>query len=466
MDNRNKKFDQFRKLGRSKIFSQKKLWIAFIILMAVYGIYRIPAVYNRVNAKWVEVSTQVTYFFNPPDEAIFVPQEQFQVALVVQATLSAMTKEASPLSTATEPPEQGVSIPTITPTPLPQKVILEDIEYVDQHFRWNYCGPANLTMALKYWGWDGNRDQIAEVIKPGEADPDLDFIQQGRSDVNVMPYELTKFVRDNTYYNAILRVGGEIDLLKKLLSNGFPVVIEKGYYETTYSGEIAWMGHYLFITGYDDSLGAFIVQDAYLEPGENLESDYESFEEGWQSFNYTFIVVYPPEDEVEVFEILGPWANENWANQHALELADQSIARNPEGIVEFFSWFNKGTSHVALDQYSDAAYAYDFAFLLYNQLEGEANQRPYRIMWYQVGPYWAYYYTERFNDLINLADTTLNDTISRPTLEESLYWRGMAYLSVGRYQDAVEDFKETIYLNANYAPGISILKQLGEDLDD
>ncbi len=376
MDKRSKVLGQISKLGRSKIFSQKKLWVAFIVLMAVYGIYRIPAVYNRVNAQWVELSTRVTYFLNPPDEAVFVPQEQFQIALVVQATLSAMTQVAGSSSTATAAPDQVVSIPEITPTPLPQRVILEDIEYVDQHHRWNYCGPANLAMALKYWGWNGTRDQIADVIKPGEDDPDLDFIQQGRSDVNVMPYEMTKFVRDDTYYNAILRVGGEIDLLKKLISNGFPVVIEKGYYETTYSGEVAWMGHYLFVTGYDDQVGAFIVQDAYLEPGENLESDYESFEEGWQSFNHTFFVVYPPEDEIEVLELLGPWANENWANQHALDLADQAIAENPEKMVEFFSWFNKGTSHVALDQYEDAAYAYDFAFLLYNQLHGAAPRAP------------------------------------------------------------------------------------------
>ncbi len=50
--------------------------------------------------------------------------------------------------------------------------------------------------------------------------------------------------------------------------------------------------------------------------------------------------------------------------------------------------------------------------------------RPYRMMWYQTGPYKAYYYSNRFADVINLADTTLNETISEPVLEESLYWRG------------------------------------------
>ena len=50
------------------------------------------------------------------------------------------------------------------------------------------------------------------------------------------------------------------------------------------------------------------------------------------------------------------------------------------------------------------------------------------MMWYQTGPYKAYYYTNRFADVINLADTTLNDTIAEPVLEESLYWRGHGVL--------------------------------------
>jgi len=119
-----------------------------------------------------------------------------------------------------------------------------------------------------------------------------------------------------------------------------------------------------------------------------------------------------------------------------------------------------------LDQYQAAATAYDNAFFLYNKMEGEASLRPYRMMWYQSGPYWAYFFTQRYTDLINLANTTLNEWISQPTLEESLYWRGRAYLAEGQYQDAVADFRESVYLNENYAPGISILTQLGEPIDD
>jgi len=82
-------------------------------------------------------------------------------------------------------------------------------------------------------------------------------------------------------------------------------------------------------------------------------------------------------------------------------------------------------------------------------------------MWYQTGPYWAYFYSGRFQDVINLANTTLLETISDPTLEESIYWRGKAYLAQGLTNEAIADFRETIRLNPNFSPGWYELDQLG-----
>jgi len=94
-------------------------------------------------------------------------------------------------------------------------VILANFPYVDQMNRYNYCGPANLAMALEYWGWTGipgsllePRDQIATVVKPGENDPSKNFIDRGNTDVNVMPYELVDFVNIDTPYKALFRYGG------------------------------------------------------------------------------------------------------------------------------------------------------------------------------------------------------------------------------------------------------------------
>ena len=110
------------------------------------------------------------------------------------------------------------------------------------------------------------------------------------------------------------------------------------------------------------------------------------------------MVVYPPEREAEVMAVLGPWVDENWAAQHALELAEKDIQSLNDNNL-FFAWFNKGTSHVLLKQYVDAATAYDQAFSTYAKWDEKERERPYRIMWYQTGPYFAYYYSARYADV-------------------------------------------------------------------
>ena len=331
---------------------------------------------------------------------------------------------------------------------------------MDQHNRWNYCGPANLTMALNYWGWPGNRDDVAKVVKPGDNDPRLDFVQQGKADKNVMPYELVDFVNEDTDYRAVMRYGGDENLLKSLIAAGFPVIVEKGYYEKDYSGKVDWLGHYLFTTGYDDARGGFIVQDTWLVPGKNLLSEYDTYLEGWRSFDYLFFIVYPPERETEVMNLLGPWADDTWAKQHAVQIAQQEIQSTTD-IDLFFSWFNLGTSYVALQDYASAANAYDQAFSVYAGLSQETRRRPFRMMWYQTGPYFAYYYTARYQDVIDLANTTLNETIAEPTLEESLIWRGRAYYMLGNTQAAINDYRAALKVHANWAPAVQALQDLG-----
>jgi hypothetical protein len=451
------------------------LLVILAIILLAFLLYQLPPIKNRLSPRIDNLQSQIQYAINPPDEAIFVPEEMSD-PVSPEPPLEAVEGSnpepsptpipPTPTSTETLPPDvptptlEPTLIPTITPTPLPESVILDGVIYVDQHNRWNYCGPANLTMALKFWGWPGDRDDVARVIKPGVQDPSLEFIQQGRWDKNVMPYEMADFVHNETGFKMLTRYGGDIEVVKRLIASGFPVLIEKGYYEADYTGKVAWLGHFLFTTGYDNAAGEFIVQDAYLKPGENLRVDYATYIEGWRSFDFLFMVVYPPEREAEVYEALGPYADHNWANQNALDIANQETLIL-EGIDAFFAWFNKGTSLVQLQRYFDAALAYDHAFNLYAQLGNDDNQRPYRIMWYQTGPYWAYYYSGRYQDVINLANTTLYETISDPTLEESLYWRGMAYYATGQTDDAIADFRETVRLNPNFSPGWAMLEALG-----
>jgi tetratricopeptide (TPR) repeat protein len=85
-------------------------------------------------------------------------------------------------------------------------------------------------------------------------------------------------------------------------------------------------------------------------------------------------------------------------------------------------------------------------------------------MWYQTGPYFAYFYSGRYQDVVNLANTTLNETISEPTLEESLYWRGLAREALGDINGAVEDLRASLRLHPGFTPALEQLRRLGVDV--
>ena len=428
----------------------KRIWFLPIAMLLVIGIYFLPPVHSRLAWRIEELRARITYFFNPPDEAVFKPEQPTDFESILATTRAeyklTLTPPA-PVGTPTSPAGPTLT-PTITATPLPATVILDGVKYEDQHNRWNYCGPANFSMALTYWGWDGNRDKVGKTIKPSDKDK------------NVMPYELVDYVTDEVPgISGLMRYGGDVDTLKRLISAGFPVVAEKGYYERDYTGKMGWMGHYQFVTGYDDTNGTLLAQDTYLD-GPDFPIPYEEFMEGWRSFNYVFVVIYPTEREGEVLTLLGPLADANGAARIALARAETDSQRL-SGIDRFFAYFNIGTSHVTLQQYGDATYAYDFAFQLYEGLSGDSSIRPYRMMWYQTGPYFAYYYSNRFSDVINLADTTLHDTISEPVLEESLIWRGRAYYMAGQTQKAIDDYRAALKIHPNWPPAVQALQDLG-----
>src|SRR3972149_1554100 len=435
--------------------SMKFLVGILLLVIITVAVYWIPPVHSRLSWRLESVMTRIKYTFNPPDESIFLPSPMTQTSLPVAAsetpTMTALNSTTPVLPVVTS------TTPTISPTPLPDFISLPNVVYVDQFNRWNYCGPANLTMALNYWGWKGTRDDVAAVVKPGIQDMSLDFIQQGRSDKNVIPYELTDYVQEFTNFNVVLRYGGDIDLLKRLVAAGFPVVTEKGYYEEDYTGKVGWLGHYQFVTGYEDGVQSLIVQDTYND-GPNFRIPFDKFTEGWRSFDFVFFIVYPPEREFEVFRILDQWPDPNWRYQHALDMAESDI-KTLTGMDLYFAWFNKGTSLVKMGQYAEASQAYDQAFLQYSKLSTD-NKRPWRMMWYQTGPYMAYYYSGRYGDVINLADLTLKNA-GTPTLEESLYWRGMAEIDLGQTLAGIDDLCESVRLNPNFTAGLRALANLG-----
>ena len=187
---------------------------------------------------------------------------------------------------------------------------------------------------------------------------------------------------------------------------------------------------------------------------------YDDLIEYWGNFNYTYLVIFPPDREAEVMTLLGSQADEGAAFVAAAERASQEIFQF-SGRAQFFAWFNRGSSLVALDDYAGAAQAYDEAFAIDNQLAvDDPENRPWRMLWYQTGPYWAYFYTNRYDKVINLATQTLV-TMSEPVLEESYYWRGLAFDAIGDRPRAIEDMRAALNMHPGFEPALFYLQQWG-----
>ncbi len=420
------------------------LWIVLlgVGLSGMLLVYNLPPVQERLAWRVSQLQAQLKYAISPPEEAVFTPDAT--LAAVVQSTLEAYT----PTTTAT--PDLGPSptatlTPTSTPepTPLPAQVQLNGIRH--EYQKWNNCGPANLSMALSYWDWEGDQRPIASYVKPNPRDK------------NVMPYELASFVENETNLRIISRVGGTMDTLKAFLAAGFPVIVEKGFEGSGFDG---WMGHYEVVTGYDDAKQKFTVQDSYIMA--NMPLDYAEMLNYWRHFNYTYLVIYPSEREQEVLDLLGPHADETYNTQMAAELASVEIFQT-SGRDQFFAWFNRGTNLVRLDDYAGAAMAYDEAFKIDAQLaSSDPDARPWRIMWYQTGPYWAYYYTGRHYDVMNLANFTI-ENMSEPAVEESFYWRALAREALGDLDGAIQDYKRALQWHPDWVLAQAQLDRLGVD---
>jgi tetratricopeptide (TPR) repeat protein len=82
-------------------------------------------------------------------------------------------------------------------------------------------------------------------------------------------------------------------------------------------------------------------------------------------------------------------------------------------------------------------------------------------MWYRDGPYAAYYHTGRYQDVINLANTTMG-SVDKAVLEETYFWRGVAKAALGDRDGAINDLRRAYTLNPNSTPAGEELRRLGE----
>ena len=334
--------------------------------------------------------------------------------------------------TAPPPTETPTATPSPTPTPLPERVLLDDLITVVQGF--NNCGPANLTIALNYFGDDTTQEVAAAYLKPNEEDR------------NVSPWQIDEYVNQFTALRSTVHSGGDLEMLKQLIAAGFPVVIEKGYEPSNGTG---WYGHYLTVYGYDETAEEFYSRDTNLGPfdGSPRVDSYDEFNHWWQQFNYTFYVVFPESDVTTVMDIIPDVLEEEasmW--QYTAELAREEIRQDPENV---FTYFNLGVSLTRLGELSGDPSYYNEAVQAFDQ--AREISLPPRTLFYEHRPLMAYWKAGRLDDVMELTDAVLAVSGGR-WVEEIFWYRGHALASQGDLLAAHDAYSTALEVNSNFYP--------------
>ena len=195
-----------------------------------------------------------------------------------------MAPTATLLPTATEELVLAdTPVPTSTPFPVPASFALDGMGLEYQTM--NNCGPANLAMNLTYWALPTNQSITETAIKTH------------KDDRNVMLQEMLDYTEANTDLKAQLRYGGDIELVKRMLSAGFPVLIERGHSDE----DDGWMGHYSIVTAYDDATQTVTIPDTLLGM---MNMSYADLERDWWHFDGIYLVIYPADREREVLSLM------------------------------------------------------------------------------------------------------------------------------------------------------------------
>ena len=309
----------------------------------------------------------------------------------------------------------------------PNEALISGIEIVPQKF--NNCGPANLSIVLNYYGVLDNQVEIGDQLKPNYEDR------------NVSPEELVRYVNEGTALKAAVLRGGDISILRLVLSAGYPVIIEKGLMLDRREG---WMGHYLTLTGYNDSEAVFIGQDTFLGPWDSSgrEIGYQKIAEEWHHFNNAFIVITPANEFEKIMDILPATFSDSKS------MWEQAVKKSRRFVKEDssnpYSWFNLGSSlsHLGLetgefDNFSLAADAFD---------QARRIGLPWRMLWYQFEPYEAYLAAGRIDDVMLLTEAILIYEGGR-NIEETYLYRGHAQFASGDLEAAKLAYQKALDLN-------------------
>jgi len=152
----------------------------------------------------------------------------------------------------------------------------------------NNCGPAAVVMALSTLGVDADQETARLALRGAD-------VRRGMGPGGVDPW-----VNGLYGLHSIARMNGTVELVKRLVANGFAPMVTQWMQDPS----VSRIAHWRTVRAYDDASGVFYVNDSMLGAGVPLS--YEWFEANWQPFSYRWMVIYAPADEQRLRDVVGP----------------------------------------------------------------------------------------------------------------------------------------------------------------
>lgn len=306
---------------------------------------------------------------------------------------------------------------TIKTTPSKAKN-LSGFSWVGQTF--NNCSSVATMIALSYWGVTDTQEAIAEATRPWNN-------RNGNNDdKSVTLYELADYAKTKHGMSVYVRPNGDIELLKKFITNDIPVLTRTLMYP---KDDIV---HYRVVRGYDDTKKVIIETDGVY--GKSYKYSYDDWMHLWKDFNYAYVIIVPKEKEALVVAILGEQADETYAWQKAKERAIREYKEDPSRT---WAKYNEITAMYHLKDYNGVLTEYE-------KIKDTLTRR---TLWYQMEPIESYFILKHYDKVIEIADKIIND--NNKSVSELYVMKGKIYESKGDVAAAKKEYEKAIFYNKN-----------------
>lgn len=312
---------------------------------------------------------------------------------------------------------------------IPQKKSIEGLAHAWQSF--NNCSSVALMVALSHWGIKDTQEVIAEATRPWNNP------NGNNDDKSVTLYELADYASARHGVATYVRPNGSLELLKEFIANDIPVVARTLMYP---NDDIV---HYRVVRGYDDVAGKITESDGINGP--NMTMSYDEWMHLWRNFNYSYLIVVPPEKKALVERILESERNEKTAWQNAKERAESELAKNRSDMI---AHYNLITALFYLGDYEGAV----------REFEAIEPNLTRRVLWYQHEPIDAYFRLGNYDRVLELTKSVIND--NNKSVSELYVLRGKIFESRGDTAAARAEYEKAIQYNEHLQSAIDALANL------